>query len=179
MEILVLGIVGVIVLISNSLLYVLVNKKLNKFIERNCGVLTYKQAINLVNLYLEVTRYELRETIKENIAVKLESIRKGGIDAAKTFMFGITNDIIKKNREQVATFELADGQKFNDFLDETNPIHAGIIGKVQSNISTLLDKLAREESSQYDSTIELTIDEGSRLSAQLFKKKLSERYHVK
>lgn len=171
-----IGILGTIVTLV--LFYSDIQKKLKYLIERDSGTLTYPQAKDLADLYLEAIQRELHLSISDFLNSKYENcILNNDVETIKRFINHTTTESIIKTRSKMSNFLIIGGQSYKEFIEKISPIDVGIIATAKEEaLRILLSATSISDIDKIKSGILNCAEDAGRKSSSVFKEELSRRY---
>lgn len=99
--------------------YSTIDKKLRALLEKQKGVLTYRQAIDLSEIYVGLIqaklKYEVDKFIDENLS---NGIDEEHLNKIILFVNQTTDKIVDEVRQRFTNFEIISGESFKDFVGE-------------------------------------------------------------
>jgi hypothetical protein len=121
------------ILVPVIIWYSSIDKKLDKIIYQN-NTLDLQQAEAIVAMYLAMTRHDLTVAISRFFEKEFSDhdLRHGG--AVDEFFYREAPDIIRNSRTKLQPFRLCNNVTVQQFLNENNPIEAGIIADAIENV---------------------------------------------
>jgi hypothetical protein len=114
------------------------------------GVVTFDQALEIVDMYLVGIEYSLKNHALSyfNGNYKID-FQNGNIASIKASMDLEADKVINSCRRQVAVFRLPEGETFKHFFDKLHPLNDGLIDETKKQgVIYFTDKQRVDESAQ-------------------------------